>query len=56
MKLTPTVLSELTGLKRKDIIQYIEKHYPLFRIGKDEMDANMALMVTRRMRKEKKED
>ena len=49
--ITSTTLSKLTGIKRKDIIEFIKDSYPLFRIGKDCMDSHMALQVTEGIRK-----
>lgn len=49
--ITPTILSLLTNIKRKIIIEHIKEYYPLFVIGKDYMDAHMALQVTKNIRK-----
>ncbi len=49
--ITSTTLSKLTGIKRKTIIEYITKWYPLFKIGTDYMDSHMALQVTKGIRK-----
>lgn len=52
IKMNATILSELTKLKRKDILQHIRENYPLFRLGRDRMDTHMAVIITRTMRKQ----
>ena len=53
--ITPTILSLLTNIKRKVIIEYIKEHYPLFIIGKDCLDIHMALHVTKSIRLREKQ-
>jgi len=49
-ELSPTDLSILSGIHRKDIIGYIKLQYPLFIIGKDKLDLNMAKYIVRQLR------
>ena len=45
-----TQFSQLTGIKRKAVIEYLTRRYPLFIIGKDKLDLKMALVVSKTLR------
>jgi hypothetical protein len=49
--MSPTALSQLTGIKRKVILEYIKEHYPFFIIGKDKIDVPMALQIRKALYK-----
>jgi len=50
MEMSVTQFSKISGLKRKDVIEFVNRRYPLFIIGKDKLDLNMALYISKVMR------